>query len=90
MSKRRKKTTGDPRKKGKRRVRLAVIPEPESDTRSVIVYTGEGTVAMRGQGKVVLECGNCGKPIVDGLAMTQVRNLVFRCNNCGAYNETLT
>lgn len=75
--------------KKKRHVRMAVIPKPEPNTRTVINYTGEGTVAMRGSGQVVLECGNCGEPIVDGLAMTQVRNLVFKCNNCGEYNETL-
>lgn len=72
-----------------RHIRMAVIPEPEPNTRAVIVYTGEGTVAMSGGGSVILECGNCGEPIVDGVAMTRIRNLVFKCNNCGEYNETL-
>ncbi len=76
-------------KRKKRQIRMAVIPEPESGTRAVIVYTGEGTVVMRGDGNVDLDCGNCGKTIVLGVRVVQIRNLVFKCNACGAFNETL-
>lgn len=45
---------------------------------------------MRGEdADVTLHCGSCGKPIVVGLYSSQVQNLVFRCNACSAYNETL-
>ncbi len=73
----------------KRKVSLAVIPEPEPNTRSVLIFSGEGTVVMSGQGNVTLECGNCHAPLVQGIEMKQLENLVFKCNNCGAYNETL-
>lgn len=82
-----------PKRKGptpkKRRIRLAVIPEPEPNTRSVLIYTGEGTVVMRGPGNVTMECGNCGAPIIVGVKTSQLQNLVFKCPNCGAFNETL-
>ncbi|MEX1133756.1 MAG: hypothetical protein WED83_02810 [Acidimicrobiia bacterium] len=68
---------------------LAVIPEPEPNTRSVLIRSGEGTVVMQGEGKVILECGNCHEPLVQGIEMKQLKNLVFKCNNCGVYNETL-
>jgi uncharacterized Zn finger protein len=73
----------------KRRIRLMVIPEPEQGTRSVLVYTGEGTVVMRGPGNVVMECGNCGVPLLEGVKVAQIQNLVFRCPSCGSFNETL-
>ena len=77
-------------KKPKRRtIRMAVIPEPAPNTRSVLMYVGPGTVAMRGQDNVTMVCGNCGSPILEGMKTIQVRNLVFRCNKCGAFNETL-
>jgi len=72
-----------------RRLRLAVIPEPEPGTRSVLIYTGEGTVIMNGPGNLVMECGNCGVPLVKGVKTNQLRNLVFKCPNCGAFNETI-
>ena len=73
----------------KRRIKLMVIPEPEPGTRSVIVYTGEGTVVMTGPGNVVMECGNCGAPLLKGVKVSTIQNLVFRCPSCGQFNETL-
>ncbi len=73
----------------KPRVSLAVIPEPEPDTRSVLVYTGEGTVVMRGDGNLTIECGNCKAPLVVGLNTSQLQNLVLKCPQCGEFNETL-
>lgn len=73
----------------KRKVRLNVIPEPEPNTRSVLIYTGEGTVVMRGPGKVTMECGNCGVPLIVGVNVAQIRGVVFRCPSCGQFNESL-
>ena len=74
----------------KRHIRLAVIPEPEPNTRAVFIHTGNGTVIMSGGGgDVVFECGNCGSPLIEDATMHQYRNLVFKCNNCGEFNETL-
>jgi len=52
-------------------------------------YSGEGTVAMRGSANLVFVCGGCRAPIIDGVLTNQLHNLVFRCNGCGTYNETL-
>lgn len=74
---------------GKEKRQLSVIKKPAEGTRSVINVQGEGTVAMRGEGRMVWVCGGCREPILDGMEPGQVQNLVFRCNSCGAYNETL-
>lgn len=87
MAKKRKGPT--PKKRTKRRLRMMVIPEPEPNTRSVLIFTGEGTVVMKGSGNVIMECGNCGVPLIDGVAVGNIQNLVFRCPNCGEFNETL-
>jgi len=81
------KDTKPPRRK--RHIRLAVIPEPEPNTRTVLLYTGEGTVVIRGSGPVTMDCGNCGAVLAQNVEMGQLQNLVLRCKNCGAFNETL-
>lgn len=71
------------------RFKLRVIPEPESDTRSVLVYEGEGTVVMRGEETgFVHACGGCDAPLIVDVRPGQIVNLVFRCSACGAYNES--
>jgi len=87
MAKKRKGPT--PKKRTQRRIRMMVIPEPEPNTRSVLVYTGEGTVVMRGPGNVIMECGNCQVPLTEGVGVAQVQSLVLRCPNCGEFNESL-
>ncbi len=76
------------KRQARRTVRMVVIPEPAPNTRSVIVYMGPGTVAMRSQGNVTMTCGNCGSPILESVKVGQFRSLVFRCNKCGVFNET--
>jgi hypothetical protein len=71
------------------RRQMSVIEEPADGTRNVIMYAGEGTVAMRSQGPIVYVCGGCREPILHGLEVGQAQGMVFRCNGCGAYNETL-
>jgi hypothetical protein len=53
------------------------------------MYEGAGTVAMRGPGNVMMDCGRCGSPLLVGMKTPQVANLVFKCKNCGAFNETV-
>lgn len=89
-SKKQQATKPKKKARAKRHIRLMVIPEPEPNTRTVFHYTGEGTVVMRGRGKTVMECGSCGVPLVIGLAVSEISSLVFRCPNCGEFNETLT
>jgi hypothetical protein len=78
-------------KRKKRVLRLVVIPEPAPGTRTVMNRTGEGTVVFAGQGgpPITMVCGNCGAPLIEGMAVKQIQGFVLRCNRCGAYNETL-
>jgi predicted RNA-binding Zn-ribbon protein involved in translation (DUF1610 family) len=89
MAKKKPRKRPEPRTRAKRRLQLMVIPEPEPNTRMVFVFEGEGTVVMSGPGNVVMECGNCGVPLVDGVAVGNLLSIVFKCPSCGAFNETL-
>lgn len=75
----------------KRSIRLIVIPEPEPGTRSVIEMQGKGTVIMNAGDApgTTMVCGNCGAPLVKGIRINQLQQIVLRCNGCGSYNETL-
>jgi hypothetical protein len=80
----------------KRRVRLAVIPEPDPKIRSILA-PGEGfpkdTPIMTGDkaspASLVMECGGCGRALLVGIKTSQVQNLVLKCPDCGAFNETI-
>lgn len=85
MAKRKKKAARQPR----RQIQLHVIPEPEPNTRSVLLYTGPGTVGVTGDGNVTMICGNCGSPLLENVKVAQFQGLVFRCNKCEAFNEVL-
>lgn len=72
----------------KQRIQLAVIPEPDPDTRTVFEKTGEGTVLFQGfDTELGLVCGTCAAVLAAGLQREQLRAIVLRCKNCGSYNE---
>lgn len=50
------------------RFRMHTIPQPAENEASVIQFTGEGTVAMKGGGKHDFLCGQCDAVILQGLA----------------------
>lgn len=70
--------------------KLNVIPEPAPDTRSVLRMQGEGTVVIRVEDaeRPVHTCGACDAPLIVGLGLLHIQNVVLRCNGCGAFNET--
>lgn len=71
------------------RVPLRVIPEPDPYTRTIIENAGEGTILFQSsETSIALVCGNCGAPLAAGLQSGQIRNIVLRCSQCRAYNET--
>jgi hypothetical protein len=72
----------------KRRVRLRVIPEPSPGTRSILRVGGKGTVLMKGGGDAILECGNCGVPLLVDVWVSHVRGIVAVCPSCESFNET--
>lgn len=68
---------------------LGAIPEPEPETRTVLILNGPGTIIMKGPGDLLMLCGSCETPLVVGMSVSQVQNLVFKCNACSSFNETL-
>lgn len=70
-------------------IRMVIIPEPPPGTRSVLKYTGAGTVVAQGPGNTTMACGKCGAPLIKGAAVQTLRNIVLICKNCGSYNESL-
>ena len=73
---------------GTERRQLNVIKKPPPTRGGVVSYTGEGPV-MKREGPLTWLCGGCREPILEGMQPGQVRNLVFRCNGCGVYNQTI-
>ncbi len=70
-------------------VTLTPIPRPPHNTRTVFEYTGAGTTVMQGfQTGISFDCGNCGAPLLHGMAVGQVKGIVIRCHGCGTYNDT--
>lgn len=66
---------------------LRVIPEPDPKIRSVINFTGKGTIAFTGNGDLNLLCGQCKSMLVQGVGAS-LESVVIKCNSCGAYNDT--
>ncbi len=67
---------------------MQVIPEPEEGTATVLKFTGEGTVLMRGSGNTNYQCGSCHATILESINLGQMVGVVLPCNACGAFNAT--
>jgi transposase-like protein len=74
------------------RLKLKVIPKPEKGSRSVLVAENgaDNLLFFKGQaGDIHYECGNCNRVLVSGVYSAQVQNIVMKCPECGAFNETI-
>jgi len=69
-----------------KRIRLNVIPEPQPNTRTILAP--QNGPAIRGGGEIDFICGNCESLLAEGISEDQIRNIVFKCSNCGQYNES--
>lgn len=70
--------------------RLTIIPKPDEGTRTVLFLPpGEESPIVSGEGPMAYTCGACDVTIVDGVDAGALKNLVFICRGCGAYNQTL-
>ncbi len=73
----------------KTRIKLAVIPEPAPDTRTVLAPDPEvfpkTAPVLQGDSNPNLRmvCGACGRTLVQGLKVGQFENIVFKCPDCG-------
>jgi hypothetical protein len=71
----------------RKHLRMRVIPEPEPNTRAVLVNTGQGTIVIGGQGTTTYVCGACESPLAVNVEEGVIRSLVLRCKGCDAFNE---
>lgn len=70
------------------RARLAVVPEPDPNSRTIFVREGDGTIVLQGsETGLSQDCGNCGASLIAGVALGRVAGVVIRCNGCGSFNE---
>ena len=73
------------------RIPLSVIPEPDPNTRAVFVKADEGTIIFKGTAtEKSFDCGTCGASLAVGVREDQVYGVVIKCNQCGAFNDTIS
>jgi len=65
---------------------LEVIPEPEKNTRVILVNINKIPV-FKGQGDDNYYCGSCGFLLCEKIHRTQIKNIVLKCPGCKAFNE---
>ena len=73
-------------------IRMLVIDAPAAGTRTVLLQGGadDGTdrrPMFTGEASVDHLCGDCGRILVEGVPLGQLRSTVLRCGRCGAFNE---
>jgi len=73
----------------RRQIKLLVIPKPAERTRTVLLqgsapplFTGEEAEAPD------YVCGKCDSVLIAKTTRLWLLNIVIRCFNCGAYNDT--
>lgn len=69
--------------------RLALIPEPEAGTRSVMEQPPGAAPFpfIIGVGDLDLLCGSCGAVLLKSVDEGMVSNVVFKCPSCGSFSE---
>jgi hypothetical protein len=74
-------------------IRMTLIPEPAPNSRIVhetaddVAWEGPMMVGPGRRGAVEYTCGQCATVLIAGFAPGQVRNVVFRCTECRAFND---
>jgi predicted nucleic acid-binding protein len=68
---------------------LKVIPEPEPNTRAVLVPAPRMSPVIKGTGDIDLLCGKCKETLVEGIVEGQIQNIVICCPKCKSYNEVI-
>ncbi len=69
--------------------RMEVISEPEPGTRSIFICDTTVTTFI-GTGPRSYQCGICGETLIEGARTERFANVVFKCGDCGGFNEIPT
>lgn len=70
---------------------LRVIPEPHDSIKTIFAPDGENTVVVYGPDKNHdYICGRCSAPLIVGMELRQIGDVVVKCAACGAFNESPT
>jgi hypothetical protein len=71
-----------------RLIPLQVIPEPDPETRSVLQAMGPTPLFRGTESSVAYTCGSCNAPLVIGVDIGRLQNVVLGCGSCNSFNET--
>ena len=72
-------------------VRLNVIQEPESLSRSTVHGRGSKVPPLfTGEGNINYQCGQCGLVLAERIWKLSLSNVVIQCPECESYNEAPT
>jgi hypothetical protein len=74
-------TSGEPEPE-----KMRVIPEPDRTRRRVISGADIPYVSENRVGGQTFACGTCGNVLVKNSWTWSIRNIVFECPSCGAFN----
>ncbi len=69
--------------------RMNAITEPEEGTRSIFICDTTVTT-FKGTGPSSYQCGTCGKTLIQGARTERFADVVFKCGDCGGFNEIPT
>jgi predicted RNA-binding Zn-ribbon protein involved in translation (DUF1610 family) len=68
-----------------KKVKMERVQNPDSTM--TIVLPAMARAAIRGQGDTDYTCAGCGKTLLRRVLHTRIRNLVFKCPDCGAHSR---
>ena len=67
---------------------MKIIPKAKEGTAAVLIFARKGRyVIISGGGSDNYLCGACENIICKNVNRGQIINLVFKCPNCGEYNQ---
>lgn len=70
-------------------IKMKIIEKSEPNTRTVFEKSNVLDVSpyMKSNGPADFMCGNCNHVILKSITFGQATNLVFKCPQCGEYNQ---
>jgi DNA-directed RNA polymerase subunit RPC12/RpoP len=69
-------------------IKLNTITPQQAKNSTVLAGNGKSSVVFRGDGNLDYICGKCESIVAEGVAENQIKDVVFKCNKCGSYNDS--